>query len=138
MQQPEIGDVARRKLRPTALVAVGRGARELAALLLQDALAKDLASLNVSVPKIPVVKNIDGTPTSSADEARTALIHQVTGAVQWVKSMQTLIASGVDTFIEVGPGKVLCGLMRQIDRGKTCINVEDEASLQKTISHVSS
>jgi [acyl-carrier-protein] S-malonyltransferase len=48
--------------------------------------------------------------------------------------MQTLIDSGVTTFVEVGPGKVLCGLMRQIDRGKTCTNVEDEASLQKTLT----
>ncbi len=104
----------------------------------QDELAKDLASLTFSVPKTPVVKNIDGTQTIAADEARAALIHQVTGAVQWVKSMQTLVAAGVDTFIEVGPGKVLCGLMRQIDRSKSCMNVEDKASLQKTISAVSS
>jgi [acyl-carrier-protein] S-malonyltransferase len=102
----------------------------------QDALAKDLASLAFSAPKIPVVKNIDGAATSDADAARTALVHQVTGAVQWVKSMQTLIAGGVDSFIEVGPGKVLCGLMRQIDRSKPCMNLEDEASLQKTLASV--
>jgi len=47
--------------------------------------------------------------------------------------MQTLIARGVQTFIEVGPGKVLCGLMRQIDRSKKCLNVEDDASLIKTL-----
>lgn len=98
----------------------------------QDALAKDLATLAFSTSQIPVVKNIDGRSTTSADEARAALVHQVTGAVQWVKSMQSLITSGVDTFIEIGPGKVLCGLMRQIDRSKTCLNVEDEPSLQKT------
>jgi len=103
----------------------------------QDALAKDLAGLNFAVPKIPVVKNIDGNPTSDASAARTALVNQVTGAVQWVKSMQTLIAGGVDTFVEVGPGKVLCGLMRQIDRSKNCLNVEDEASLQKTLAALS-
>src|SRR3954468_12727121 len=62
----------------------------------QDALAKDLAALNFNAPHPAVVKNIDGQPTSSADESRTALVHQVTGAVQWVKSMQTLIASGVE------------------------------------------
>jgi [acyl-carrier-protein] S-malonyltransferase len=100
----------------------------------QDALQKDLASLDFNAPHIPVVKNIDGSPTMAAGDARSALVHQVTGAVQWVKSMQLLIASGVDTFIEVGPGKVLCGLMRQIDRSKTCMNVEDEASLQKTLA----
>jgi [acyl-carrier-protein] S-malonyltransferase len=103
----------------------------------QDSLAKDLSALSFNAPQIPVVKNIDGQATTSAEQARAALVQQVTGAVQWVKSMQTLISSGVDTFVEVGPGKVLCGLMRQIDRSKTCMNVEDEASLQKIISNVS-
>jgi [acyl-carrier-protein] S-malonyltransferase len=102
----------------------------------QDALAKDLTALNFNASSIPVVKNIDGAPTSNGDEARTALIHQVTGAVQWVRSMQTLTSAGVDTFIEVGPGKVLCGLMRQIDRGKACMNVEDEASLRKLLAAI--
>jgi [acyl-carrier-protein] S-malonyltransferase len=100
----------------------------------QDALENDLRSLCFNNPVFPVVKNIDGQPTADASEAREALVRQVTGAVQWVKSMQTLINSGVTTFVEVGPGKVLCGLMRQIDRGKTCTNVEDEASLQKTLA----
>jgi [acyl-carrier-protein] S-malonyltransferase len=99
----------------------------------QDALENDLQSLNFRDPVFPVVKNIDGQPTSDANDAREALIRQVTGAVQWVISMQTLINSGVTTFVEVGPGKVLCGLMRQIDRTKTCMNVEDEGSLQKTL-----
>jgi len=61
----------------------------------------------------------------------------VTGAVQWVKSMRGLMDLGVENFVEVGPGKVLCGLMRQIDRSRSCVNVEDEASLQKTINHFS-
>jgi [acyl-carrier-protein] S-malonyltransferase len=102
----------------------------------QDALGRDLAALDLNAPTTPVVKNMDGQPTTSAEVSRTALVNQVTGAVQWVKSMQMLIASGVDVFIEVGPGKVLCGLMRQIERSQTCMNVEDEASLQKTISSI--
>src|SRR6266481_3500589 len=100
----------------------------------QDALADDLLALHFNNSNVPVVRNIDGQHTSDGTEARQALVNQVTGAVQWVKSMQTLIDSGVTTFVEVGPGKVLCGLMRQIDRGKTCLNVEDEASLQKTLA----
>jgi [acyl-carrier-protein] S-malonyltransferase len=100
----------------------------------QDALADDLLALHFNNPNVPVLKNIDGQPTSDGTEARQALVHQVTGAVQWVKSMQKLIDSGVTTFVEVGPGKVLSGLMRQIDRRKTCLNVEDEASLQKTLA----
>jgi [acyl-carrier-protein] S-malonyltransferase len=100
----------------------------------QDRLAKDLRQLQFASPKVPVVANIDGQPKNSADGGRDALINQVTGAVRWVSCIQTLIAQGVETFVEVGPGKVLCGLMRQIDRSKTCLNVEDEASLQKTVN----
>jgi [acyl-carrier-protein] S-malonyltransferase len=54
--------------------------------------------------------------------------------VQWVRSIQALIAAGVQTFVEVGPGKVLSGLLRQIDRSKTGMNVENEESLQKTLA----
>jgi [acyl-carrier-protein] S-malonyltransferase len=68
-----------------------------------------------------------------AESAREALVRQVTGSVKWSESMQLLIARGVQTFVEVGPGKVLCGLMRQIDRSKKCLNIEDETSLQKTL-----
>jgi [acyl-carrier-protein] S-malonyltransferase len=75
---------------------------------------------------------------TTAEQARQALIRQVTGAVRWDKSMRALIDLGINTFVEVGPGKVLCGLMKQIDRSRTCLNVEDEASLQKTINHFSS
>jgi [acyl-carrier-protein] S-malonyltransferase len=103
----------------------------------QDRLAADLAALTFYTPEIPVMGNVDAMLVTTADQAREALIRQVTGAVQWDKSMRALIALGVNTFVEVGPGKVLCGLMRQIDRGRNCLNVEDEASLQKTINHFS-
>ena len=53
--------------------------------------------------------------------------------MQWVRCMQTMIAAGVENFVEVGPGKVLCGLVRQIDRSKSCVNVEDDASLLKCL-----
>ena len=82
--------------------------------------------------------NVDATLVTTADQARDALIRQVTGAVQWDKSMRALFDLGVQTFVEVGPGKVLCGLMKQIDRSRTCFNVEDETSLQKTSNHFSS
>jgi [acyl-carrier-protein] S-malonyltransferase len=100
----------------------------------QDRLAGDLLALQFSNPQVPVVTNIDAELTQDADKARDALIRQVTGAVQWVRSIQTLIAAGVQTFIEVGPGKVLTGLLRQIDRSKTGLNVENEESLHKTLA----
>jgi len=103
----------------------------------QDRLAADLRALSFHPMQVPVVKNFDASPTTDPEDAREALIRQVTGAVQWERSMRALIAKGVDTFVEVGPGKVLCGLMRQIDRSKTCLNVEDQVSLQKTVDHLS-
>ncbi len=97
----------------------------------QDRLEKDLQVLPFGNPEIPIISNIDATPKTTGEGSRQALVRQVTGAVQWSKSMQTLIGLGVKTFIEVGPGKVLTGLMRQIDRAQTCMSTEDEASMQK-------
>ena len=99
----------------------------------QDRLATDLHAVRFSKPQVPVVTNIHAELVQDAHAARDALISQVTGAVQWVRSIQTLISAGVHTFVEVGPGKVLTGLLRQIDRSKTGLNVENEESLQKTL-----
>jgi [acyl-carrier-protein] S-malonyltransferase len=97
----------------------------------QDRLAKDLEALSFANPEVPVVANIDAQPKTSGESAREALVRQVTGAVQWDGCVRKLIQLGADTFVEVGPGRVLTGLMRQIDRTPTALNVEDEASLQK-------
>ena len=104
----------------------------------QERLAVDLRKLEFAAPKIPVVCNVYARPVEDAESSREALVRQVTGSVNWSDSMQLLISRGVQTFIEVGPGKVLCGLMRQIDRSKKCLNVEDEASLQKTLEYLAS
>jgi [acyl-carrier-protein] S-malonyltransferase len=102
----------------------------------QDRLATDLFSLAFNKPAAGVVCNADATLLDDADRSRDALIRQVTGSVKWDQSMRVLIAQGVQTFVEVGPGKVLCGLMRQIDRAQKCLNVADEASLQKTLEQI--
>jgi [acyl-carrier-protein] S-malonyltransferase len=99
----------------------------------QERLAGDLRKLKFSQPLVPVISNVYATPIEDAESAREALVRQVTGSVKWSESMQLLVSRGVQSFVEVGPGKVLCGLMRQIDRSKKCVNVEDEASLQKTL-----
>jgi len=103
----------------------------------QDRLGTDLEGLHFHTPEVPVMCNVDATVVTTAQQARDALIRQVTGAVRWDKSMRALAALGVHDFVEVGPGKVLCGLMRQVNRSRSCVNVEDEASLQKTINHFS-
>ncbi|MFZ3212133.1 MAG: ACP S-malonyltransferase [Terriglobales bacterium] len=102
----------------------------------QDKMAADLAQLPFHEMQIPVACNVDAELVEKPEAARSALIRQVTGAVRWEPCVRLLIAKGVGTFIEVGPGKVLSGLLRQIDRSKTCLNAEDEASLQKTIHHL--
>jgi [acyl-carrier-protein] S-malonyltransferase len=102
----------------------------------QDRLEADLNALTFQKPVVPLVCNVDAKLISDFDPARDALIRQVTGSVKWDQSMRTLIASGGLTFVEVGPGKVLCGLLRQIDRTRRCANVGDEASLQKALQQL--
>src|SRR5437660_5654672 len=102
----------------------------------QDRLAADLAALTFRTPGVAVACNADATLVEDADRSRDALVRQVTGSVKWAQSMHLLIAKGVERFVEVGPGKVLCGLMRQIDRSKPCGNVQDEASLQKALDQL--
>ena len=103
----------------------------------QDRLAADLRALTFHDPSCPVLCNVDAVSVMSAEAAQDALIRQVTGAVRWDESIRKLIEMGASLFIEVGPGKVLWGLMRQIDRSKTSLTVGDEASLQKTLAQVS-
>lgn len=100
----------------------------------QDRLAVDLKALAMVDPGAPVIANIDAEPRTTALSSRDALISQVTGAVDWNRSMQKLILLGVNIFLEAGPGKVLWGLMRQIDKAQNCLNVADEDSLKKTLT----
>src|ERR1017187_8006873 len=99
----------------------------------QDRLQDDLDALKLQKPVYPVACNVDSELVTDDLRARDTLVRQVTGSVKWDQCMRLLIAQGVQTFIEVGPGKVLCGLMRQIDRSKTCVNVSDDATLAKAL-----
>ncbi len=99
----------------------------------QDRLEPDLTALKMQKPVYPVVCNVDASLVGDEIRARETLVAQVTGSVKWEPSMRVLIEKGVQTFVEIGPGKVLCGLMRQIDRSKTCLNVADEASMTKAL-----
>jgi [acyl-carrier-protein] S-malonyltransferase len=103
----------------------------------QEKMAQDLTRFPFHEPQFPVACNVDARLVRTGEAARDALIRQLTGAVRWEPCVRLLIAHGVSTFLEVGPGKVLCGLLRQIDRSKNCWNVEDAASLHKTIHHLS-
>ena len=100
----------------------------------QEEVERVLGGLSLSDPAIPVAANVTGTLVTTAGAASDALIRQVTGAVRWVDCMQSLIAAGPTHFVEVGPGKVLCGLLKQIDPTQKYFNVEDPASLDATLA----
>jgi [acyl-carrier-protein] S-malonyltransferase len=102
----------------------------------QERLEKDLRKTEFSKLQMPLVTNVDADTISTGDEAREALIRQVTAAVRWEESMRLLIDEGVSTFVEVGPGRVLVGLLRQIERSVGAANVEDEKSLSITIDKI--
>lgn len=99
----------------------------------QEGLATQLESVAFNDPAFPVVCNVDARPVKRGADARDALIRQVTAAVRWVECIQQLQTSGATHFLEVGPGKVLTGLNRQIDRGLVTGNVEDPASLARAL-----
>jgi len=96
----------------------------------QDRLASDLLAITFAELEIPVVTNVDAKAVTAGNEARDALVRQVSQTVRWLESVEFLIGHGVQSFIEIGPGKVLSGLVRQIDRRVSCVNVEDAASLR--------
>ncbi|HLN99010.1 MAG TPA: ACP S-malonyltransferase [Pyrinomonadaceae bacterium] len=96
----------------------------------QERLAADLDKVAFADLMTPLVTNVDAAIIQAGAEARDSLVRQVSSPVRWLESIELLIGEGVDTFIEVGPGKVLTGLMRQISRQVRCWNVEDAASLK--------
>lgn len=98
----------------------------------QERLAEDLSRLTFNDLRVPLVTNVDAAIIESGEEARDALVRQVSSPVRWQETMEFLIGEGVETFIEVGPGKVLSGLLRQLKREARSLNVETAASLQAT------
>lgn len=102
----------------------------------QERLEKDLRATEFSSLKIPLVTNVDASIITSGAEAREALIRQVTLPVLWEESIRELIEQGATTFVEVGPGRVLSGLLRQIDRSVHSLNVEDPKSLQLAVDRL--
>jgi [acyl-carrier-protein] S-malonyltransferase len=102
----------------------------------QQRLEPDLRAAKFSDLRSPLITNVDAESISTGDEARDALIRQVTQPVRWLDSVHEMIEGGVTIFVEVGPGKVLSGLLRQIDRSVRALNVEDAASLQATLDKI--
>ena len=102
----------------------------------QEKLAQDLHNTEFGPLHPPLVTNVDADTIETGSEAREALVRQVTAAVRWEESVRMLIDEGVNTFVEVGPGRVLTGLLRQIERSVAALNVEDEKSLSATLEKI--
>lgn len=100
----------------------------------QERLAADLGRTTFRDPRAPLVNNVDARPVRSAGEAREGLIRQVSAPVRWQECAEALVREGVDTFVEVGPGTVLTGLLKKIAPGARFFNVQDPASLHQTLS----
>ena len=100
----------------------------------QEEVARVLKALTMADPRIPVAANVTGSMVTTAQAATDALIRQVTCAIRWVDCINTLVAAGAELFIEVGPGKVLCGLLKQIDPTRKSLNVEDAVSLEAALA----
>ncbi|MGH9356791.1 MAG: ACP S-malonyltransferase [Terriglobia bacterium] len=101
-----------------------------------DRLAHDLECLEIRDPEVPLVNNVKGKAAFTACEVRDGLMRQVTAPVLWEASVRWLLASGVNLFVEAGPGNVLSALVRQIDRAAECHRVEDHASLNEILARV--
>jgi [acyl-carrier-protein] S-malonyltransferase len=98
----------------------------------QERLAQDLSRVEFSDLRVPLVTNVDAALIESGAEARDSLVRQVSSPVRWLEAMELLLAKGVETLVEVGPGKVLSGLMRQIRREARVERVEDAETLSAT------
>lgn len=102
-----------------------------------DKLAEQLAAITVSTPTIPVINNADVATASDADAIRDALVRQLYSPVRWVESVQKMAQDGVDTLVECGPGKVLVGLNKRIEKSMNAMAVFDAASLEKALTELS-
>ena len=103
----------------------------------EERLAADLDLLNFADLEMPVVTNVDARPVETGAEARDALKRQPSRPVRWTETVRCLLDSGVDTFVEVGPGKVLAALVRSVEKSVTILNVEDESSLDHVLAVLS-
>ena len=99
-------------------------------------LAGELAAMSVSDPAFPVVRNVDGGVTRTSADVKPFLLRQVASPVRWTDCVKTLAAEGATTFIEVGPGRVLSGLLRRILDGARGHSVEDTAGLEKVLAAI--
>jgi [acyl-carrier-protein] S-malonyltransferase len=97
-----------------------------------------LSKVTFAAPKVPVVTNVEAAPNADAGRIKELLLRQVTASVRWVECVQAMERAGVRTMVELGPGRVLCGLIKRISKDIECVNVEDPASLEKALAAIGS
>ena len=102
----------------------------------EERLAPELRQLSTSTPKFPVVANVDAEPKRAAATAIDALIRQVSSPVRWEEVVRRLVAEGATTFVELGPGSVLAGLIKKIDRSVQVMSIEDEQGLDAALAQL--
>ena len=102
----------------------------------RDKLAAEINNLKLYEPNMPVVTNVSADFAEDLSEIKEQLLAQLTNSVRWEKSMKTMIDAGIDVFVEVGPGKILKGLMKRIDRSTEVYNVYDKESFEKTLTEL--
>ena len=100
-----------------------------------EKLAEELGSVEFRDPNVPVVANVDGQPYAHADEIRQKLLAQLTSAVRWQQSMEFLLADGAERFYEIGPGRVLAGLMRRTHRRADFTSLNSSAAVEKVLQY---
>ncbi len=101
-----------------------------------ERLAQDLDCVEIQDTEIPLINNVEAQAVRGAEDIRAGLKRQVTQPVRWEDSIRKMLAEQVTLFVEVGPGKVLSGLMKQIVRNAECVHVEDQISLRETVERI--
>lgn len=101
-----------------------------------EKLGRVLESVEVHTPVIPYVANVTAAYVTDAAEVKPLLMKQVSSSVRWQQSVETMLADGVDTFIEIGPGKTLAGFMRKIDRTVKVLNIEKLEDVDKVVAQL--
>lgn len=99
-----------------------------------ERLAQVLDEITINNPSVPVVANVSAANIQTAVEIKDSLVRQISGAVLWEDSVARMADQGITTMVEIGPGKVLCGLIKKINKEITAVNVEDVASLEKVLA----
>ena len=99
----------------------------------QKRLQADLAAVEIRDPEVPLVNNVDASVVRTAAACRDGLVRQVSAPVRWQQCVETLVREGVETFVEIGPGAVLSGLIKRIEKSARVLNVEDPSSLDRAL-----